>query len=83
MQSLKVAYKRFAVAVNTLMPSHVRQEDLNDLKWLSYIRAGLKARFEPENTIDISDCGEKARELIAEHLKSNGVYQWIEPITLF
>jgi type I restriction enzyme R subunit len=79
----EVAYKRFAVAVNTLMPSHVRQEDLNDLKWLSYIRAGSKARFEPENTIDISDCGEKARELIAEHLKSNGVYQWIEPITLF
>ncbi len=79
----EMAYKRFAIAVNALMPTHVRQEDLNDLKWLSYIRAGSKARFEPEDTIDISDCGEKAKELISEHLKSNGVYQWIEPITLF
>ncbi len=78
-----MAYKRFAVAVNALMPSHARQEDLNDLKWMSYIRAGAKARFEPENAIDISDCGEKARELISAHLKSQGVYQWIEPITLF
>ncbi len=79
----EMAYKRYAIAVNALMPNHVRQEDLNDLKWMSYIRAGAKARFEPEDAIDISDCGEKARELISQHLKSNGVYQWIEPITLF
>ena len=79
----EMAYKRFAIAVNALMPTHVRKEDLNDLKWLSYIRAGSKARFEPEDTIDISDCGEKAKELISEHLKSEGVYQWIDPITLF
>lgn len=79
----EMAYKRFAVAVNALMPTHARQEDLNALKWLSYIRAGAKARFEPEDAIDISDCGEKAKELISEHLKSKGVYQWIEPITLF
>jgi len=78
-----MAYRRFAIAVNALMPSHVRQEDLNDLKWLTYIRAGAKARFEPEDAIDISDCGEKAKELISEHLKSNGAYQWIKPITLF
>lgn len=79
----EMAYKRFAIAVNALMPTHVRQEDLNALKWLSYIRAAAKARFEPEDSIDISDCGEKAKELISEHLKSNGVYQWVEPITLF
>lgn len=79
----EMAYKRFAIAVNTLMPAHVTQEDLNDLKWLTYIRAGAKVRFEPEDSIDISDCGEKARELIAEHLTSQGVYQWIEPVTLF
>jgi type I restriction enzyme R subunit len=79
----EVGYKRFASAVNALMPTHTRTEDLNDLKWLSYIRAGAKARFQPENPIDISDCGEKARELISEHLKSKGVAQWIKPITLF
>ncbi|MDD4503961.1 MAG: HsdR family type I site-specific deoxyribonuclease, partial [Clostridiaceae bacterium] len=40
-----MAYKRYAVAVNALMPNNARQEDLNDLKWMSYIRAGAKARF--------------------------------------
>lgn len=79
----ELAYKRFATIIDALMPTHVRQEDLNDLKWLSYLRAAAKARFEPGGEIDISDCGEKAKELISEHLKSKGVYQWIEPITLF
>lgn len=79
----EMAYKRYAVAVNALMPNHIRQEDLNDLKWMSYVRAGAKARFEPHNQIDISDCGQKAKELISAHLTSKGVYQWIEPITLF
>ncbi len=79
----EMAYKRYAVAINALMPTHARQEDLNDLKWMAYVRAAAKARFEPENSIDISDCGQKAKELISEHLKSKGVYQWIEPITLF
>jgi type I restriction enzyme R subunit len=79
----EVAYKRFATALNALMPNHVKQDDINALKWLTYIRAGAKVRFEPEDSIDISDCGEKAREIIAEHLQFHGVYQWIEPITLF
>lgn len=30
-------YKRFSTAVDALMPSHVTQDDLNALKWLSYI----------------------------------------------
>lgn len=79
----ELAYKRYSSAVDALMPTHVKQEDLNDLKWLSYVRAGAKARFEPDTVIDISDCGEKARKLISQHLKSQGVYQWILPITLF
>jgi type I restriction enzyme, R subunit len=37
---------------------------LNDVKWLSYIRAGAKARFRPEEEFDISDFVEKVREII-------------------
>ena len=33
--------------------------------------------------MDISDCGEKVREIIETHLKSLGVKDWIKPITLF
>lgn len=78
-----MGYKRYAQAVEALMPTHVKKEDINDLKWLSYVRAGAKARFEPDKDLDISDCGEKAREIISNHLKSQGVIGWIKPITLF
>ncbi len=76
-------YKKFSGAVESLLPRHVDTDILNDLKWLSYIRAAAKAKFNPSDSIDISDCGEKVREIIENHLKSLGVKAWIEPITLF
>ena len=79
----EVAYKKFVSSVEALMPGHVSIDIQNDVKWLSYIRAAAKVRFNPEKKLDISDCGEKVRAIISEHLKSNGVSQWIEPITLF
>ncbi len=65
------------------MPGHVGTDILNDVKWLSYIRAAAKMRFNPEQKLDIRDCGEKVKQIISEHLSSSGVIQWIEPITLF
>lgn len=79
----EVAYKKFAGAVEALMPGHVSMDIQNDVKWLSYIRVAAKVRFSPEKELDIADCGEKVKALISEHLTSNGVIQWIEPITLF
>ncbi len=78
----EVAYKKFAGVVETLMPT-VSKDILNDVKWLSYIRAAAKMRYNPEKKLDIGDCGEKVKEIISEHLSSNGVISWIEPITLF
>lgn len=79
----EVAYKKFVGAVEALMPGHISIDIQNDVKWLSYIRAAAKVRFSPEKKLDIADCGEKVKAIISEHLKSNGVIQWIEPITLF
>ena len=79
----EIGYKRFSSAVEELLPSHVGTDILNDLKWLGYIRAGAKAKYSPQDELDIGDCGEKVRKIIEEHLKSLGVIQWIEPITLF
>lgn len=79
----ELMYKKFSGAVESLLPSHVDTDILNDLRWLSYIRAAAKAKFNPSDSIDISDCGEKVREIIENHLKSLGVRGWIEPITLF
>ena len=79
----EIGYKRFSSAVEELLPSHVGTDIINDVKWLGYIRAGAKAKYTPQDELDISDCGEKVREIIEKHLKSLGVFQWIEPITLF
>lgn len=78
----EVAYKKFAGIVEILMPT-VSKDILNDVKWLSYIRAAAKMRYNPEKKLDIGDCGEKVKEIISKHLSSNGVISWIEPITLF
>lgn len=79
----EVAYKKFVSAVEMLMPGNVSKDILNDVKWLSYIRAAAKMRYNPEKKLDISDCGEKVKEIISKHLVSNGVISWITPITLF
>ena len=79
----ELMYKKFSGSVESLLPRHVDTDILNDLKWLSYIRAAAKAKFNPSDSIDISDCGEKVREIIENHLTSLGVRAWIAPITLF
>lgn len=79
----EMAFKKFSGVVEALLPSHVSIDILNDVKWLSYIKAGAKARFTPESEFDISDCGEKVRKIVEEHLVSLGVQSWIQPITLF
>lgn len=79
----EVAYKKFLGTVESLIPGHVGADILNDVKWLSYIRTAAKMRFNPEQKLDIRDCGEKVKQIISEHLSSSGVIQWIEPITLF
>ncbi|OUM90114.1 MAG: restriction endonuclease subunit R [Bacillus thermozeamaize] len=79
----ELAYKRFAATLEQLLPGRVSTQHINDLRWLSYIRAAAKARFEPQKKLDISDCGEKVKKLISDHLQAKGVHQWIEPMTLF
>ncbi|MCF8010939.1 MAG: type I restriction endonuclease subunit R [Clostridiales bacterium] len=78
----EVAYKKFVSAMEQLMPNNVTTQNINDLKWFTYVKAAAKARFEPEKQMDISDCGDKVKEIISEHLESHGVKQWIKPITL-
>lgn len=79
----EMAYKRFSSSIEQLLPGHVSTDNINDLKWLSYIRAAAKARFQPDKELDIAGCGEKVKQIISEHLQSLGVKQWIAPITLF
>lgn len=78
----ELSYKKFAETIEQLLPSHVPQEFINDLRWLSYIRAAAKARFSPEDALDISDCGNKVKQIISDNLKALGVIDFIKPISI-
>jgi len=79
----EVSYRNFATSVERILPQKIPVEYLNDLKWLAYIRIAAKTRYEADKKIDISGCGEKVRQLIADYIKSDGIRQWIDPVTLF
>jgi len=79
----EMAYKRFATSIERILPQKINNEYLNNLRWLAYIRIAAKARYEADEKIDISDCGEKVKALISQYIESKGIIQWIEPVTLF
>lgn len=79
----ETAYKRFATSVERILPQKIEIKYLNDLRWLAYIRIAAKARYEGDTKLDISDCGEKVKKIISDHIQSDGIKQWIEPVTLF
>ena len=79
----ELAYKRFASCMEQILPNHVPTENINDLRWLSYIRAAAKARFEPEKTWIYQIVGRRSKRLYRITWNPEGVKQWIKPITLF
>jgi type I restriction enzyme R subunit len=79
----ETAYKNFATSIERILPQKIEVQYLNDLRWVAYIRIAAKARYESDTKLDISDCGEKVRKLISDHIETDGIRQWIEPVTLF
>ncbi len=79
----ETAYKNFATSIERILPQKIEVQYLNDLRWVAYIRIAAKARYESDTKLDISDCGEKVRKLISDHIQTDGIRQWIEPVTLF
>lgn len=77
-----IAYKRFAKSMDRVMPSPKAEPFLNDLKHLGLIRQLAKSRFSIDDGMDISDCGEKVRELVHKHLQSEGI-QVREPVAIY
>ncbi len=75
------AYMLFSKSVDMIMPDTRVTPYLEDLKFLSNVRIAARNRYrDPE--LDISDCGEKVKALIREHLKASKVKQLHEPIDI-
>ncbi|MDT3417927.1 type I restriction enzyme R subunit [Brevibacillus aydinogluensis] len=80
-QQFELAFKRFAQSMDMIMPNPKAQPYVNDLKFLGKIRQLAKSRYREEG-MDISDCGEKVKELIAEHLRASSVQVLHDPIDI-
>ncbi|GAK41829.1 HsdR family type I site-specific deoxyribonuclease [Paenibacillus urinalis] len=68
-----IAYKRFAESMDKVMPSPKGERFLPALKRLGVIRQLAKSRFSIDDGMDISDCGEKVRQIVHDFLRSAGI----------
>ncbi|MDO3678557.1 type I restriction endonuclease subunit R [Paenibacillus ehimensis] len=76
-----LAFKRFARSMDMIMPNPKAQPYMQDLKFLGKVRQLAKSRYREEG-LDISDCGEKVKQLIAEHLRASAVEILHDPIDI-
>ncbi|WP_368042555.1 type I restriction enzyme endonuclease domain-containing protein [Ectobacillus sp. JY-23] len=58
--------------MDMVMPSPKAQDYIADLQFLVKVRQAAKSRYRMDG-MDISDCGEKVKLLIEEHLASVGI----------
>lgn len=75
------AFKRFSESMDMVMPSPKAHDYIGDLKFLGKVRQLAKSRYREEK-MDISDCGEKVKQLIEEHLVAVGIDVVHEPIDI-
>lgn len=80
-QQFEMAFGRFAQSMDMIMPSPKAQRFVSDLQFLGKVRQAAKNRFREEG-MDISDCGEKVKQLIAEHLRASSVEILHDPIDI-
>ncbi|PFE93426.1 DEAD/DEAH box helicase [Bacillus thuringiensis] len=75
------AFKRFSESMDMVMPSSKAHDYIADLKFLGKVRQAAKSRYRVDG-MDISDCGEKVKQLIEEHLAAVGINVVHEPIDI-
>ncbi|MEZ4330895.1 MAG: type I restriction endonuclease subunit R [Myxococcota bacterium] len=78
----QTAFRAFSQSMDMLYPDPAALDYAADLGWLGKIRQAAKARYHDE-TLDISDCGEKVRKLIEEAIAAEGVQVLIKEVSLF
>lgn len=75
------AFKRFSESMDMVMPNPKAHDYITDLKFLGKVRQAAKSRYRVDG-MDISDCGEKVKQLIEEHLAAVGIDVVHEPIDI-
>jgi type I restriction enzyme R subunit len=75
------AFKKFSESMDMIMPNPQANPYRKDLKWLGKIRDAARVRFRDEE-LDLAGCGAKVRQLIEEHIMTNGVKQLLTPMSI-
>lgn len=76
-----VAFHRFAVAMDMLLPDPAALAFAADMKWLAKMRNAARVRFRDQR-MDLTGCREKVRELIDEHVGAGEVVRVLEPVSV-
>ena len=77
-----VAFRRFAQSMDLLLPDPRALDYAADLQWLGIIRQAALTRFR-DKTINISDCGDKVRQLIEAAIVADGASILVKEVNLF
>lgn len=77
-----LAFLRFSQSMDMVLPDPQALKFGADLRWLGKLRNAAKARFR-DSKLDLSACGAKVRQLIDEHIKTEGIEQLLEPVSIF
>lgn len=76
------AFKKFSESMDMVLPNPKAKPYVDDLKWLGKVRKLAKSRYHVQHGMDISDCGEKVRQLIEEHVYATTPHILVEPIDI-
>ncbi|OGQ94908.1 MAG: DEAD/DEAH box helicase [Deltaproteobacteria bacterium RIFOXYA12_FULL_61_11] len=77
----ELAFRRFAQAMDMLLPDPAALPFMADLKWLGKVRNAARVRFR-DSRFDLTGCRAKVRALIEEHIAAGGVEQLLEPVSI-
>ena len=77
-----LAFRRFSQSMDMLLPDRRALAYHADLRWLGKIRGATRARYR-DDRLDLSGCGEKVRELIADAVAADGVEILVKEVQLF
>ena len=77
----ELAFRRFAQAMDMLLPDPAALPFKADLQWLGKVCRAARARFR-DSRFDFSGCRAKVRALIEEHISSGKVEQLLDPVSI-
>lgn len=79
--SFEIAFRKFAKQMDVILPDAAARPFIADLKLLGKVHHAARNRYRDPG-LDISDAGEKVRQLVDEHIISTGVNPKIPPVDL-